>query len=265
MGGTDFNQVGNQANFWNSNGTMNVYPSAKSYIPEIPWNDSCAGQSNRPGGGSSANANTGLNIAAGSGGPSAVYGKPVWQSGSGVPNDGARDIPDVSLFSSDGGFEGNGKSFYIVCESDQDIAGDTGCNLTSRSNNSAFHDFQGVGGTSAATPTFAGIMALVNQQTGQRQGAANYVLYRLAASKPNSFHDITTGNISVPCKGGTPNCSTTVSTSIGVMTTATGGSVFAFPAATCYDPATGLRSVDVSHLLINSSSASSAASATFTT
>src|SRR5882724_124941 len=158
MGGTDFNQVGNQANFWNSNGTMNVYPSAKSYIPEIPWNDSCAGQSNSTGGCSSANANTGLNIAAGSGGPSAVYGKPVWQSGSGVPNDGARDIPDVSLLSSDGGFEGNGTSLYIVCESDQDIAGDTGCNLTSRSNNSPFHDFQGVGGTSAATPTFAGIM-----------------------------------------------------------------------------------------------------------
>jgi len=265
MGGTDFNQVGNQGNFWNSNGTMNVYPSAKGYIPEIPWNDSCAGQSSSTTGCGAATINTGLNIAAGSGGPSAVYSKPVWQTGTGVPNDGARDIPDVSLFSSDGGFEGNGKSFYIVCESDQDIAGDTGCNLTSRSNNSPFHDFQAVGGTSAATPTFAGIIALVNQQTGQRQGAANYVLYRLAATKPNSFHDVTTGNISVPCRGGTSDCSTAVSSSIGVMTTATGGNVFAFPAGAGYDLATGLGSVDVTNLVTNWSSVSAPTSTTLTT
>ena len=264
MGGTDFNQVGNQSTYWNSNGTANVYPSAKGYIPEIPWNDSCAGQSNSTSACATATATTGLNIAAGSGGPSAVYSKPVWQIGTGVPADGARDIPDVSLFASDGGFGGNGKSFYVVCESDQDIPGDTGCNLTSRSSTSPFHDFQAVGGTSAATPTFAGIMALVNQQTGQRQGAANFVLYRLATSFPTVFHDVTTGNISVPCTGGTPNCSATSSSSIGVMTTTGGGNVIAYAAGTGYDLATGLGSVNVSNLLTNWSSASSSNSATTT-
>ena len=38
-------------------------------------------------------------------------------------------------------------------------------------------------GTSASAPSFAGIMALVNQKTGSRQGQANYVLYRLAAAE----------------------------------------------------------------------------------
>jgi hypothetical protein len=257
MGGTDFNQVGNQSTYWNSNGTTNVYPSAKGYIPEIPWNDSCAGQSNNTSACSSATVATGLNIAAGSGGPSGVYSKPIWQTGTGVPADGARDIPDVSLFASDGGFEGNSKSFYAICESDQDIPGDTGCNLTSRSSAAPFHDFQAVGGTSAATPTFAGIMALVNQKTGQRQGNANFVLYRLATSSPTVFHDVTTGNISVPCTGGTPNCSATSSSSVGAITTTSGGSTVAYTAGAGYDMATGLGSVNVSNLLLNWSNATS--------
>ena len=103
-----------------------------------------------------------LNIVAGSGGPSAVYTKTQapWQAGFG---DTARDTPDVSLFASDGQ---NG-SFYIVCESDENIAGDTGCDLTKFTPTSPFHDFQAVGGTSASAPAFAGIMALVNQKTGQ--------------------------------------------------------------------------------------------------
>ena len=41
----------------------------------------------------------------------------------------------------------------------------------------------GVSGTSASAPSFAGIMALVNQKTGSKQGQANYVLYRLAAQE----------------------------------------------------------------------------------
>jgi len=251
MGGTDFNQVGNQTTYWNtSSSNNNVYPSAKGYIPEMTWNQSCAGQSGGVNACASATTTTGLNISAGSGGPSAVYRKPTWQTGTGVPADGARDIPDISLFASDGGFEGNGKSFYIVCESDLDIPGDTGCNLTSRSANTPFHDFQGTGGTSAAAPTFAGIMALVNQKTGQRQGNANYVLYSLAARAPSAFHDITTGNISVPCTGSsTDDCSTTSSSSIGVMTTTNGGTTIAYTAGTGYDLATGLGSVDVTNLL----------------
>src|SRR4029079_10534702 len=86
------------------------------------------------------------------------YAKPSGQpvaTGSGLTaaNDSARGIPDISLFSGDG-FISN--SFYVICQSDQNRGG-VSCDL-----NSPFADFTGVGGTSAAAPAFAGIMALVN-------------------------------------------------------------------------------------------------------
>jgi hypothetical protein len=131
-----------------------------------------------------------------------------------------------------------------------------------------FHDFQAVGGTSAAAPTFAGIIALVNQKTGQRQGNANFVLYSLARNEalancnsssftnpsnvpPSScaFLDVTKGNISVACSAGTANCSKTGSSGFGVMATSTGGSTLAYSAGTGYDLATGLGSVNVTNLL----------------
>src|SRR6266404_1712688 len=187
MGGTDFDQSGKQTTFWNGANTSTTPPvpaSALGYIPETTWNDSCAAAGFTSGttngctpaviGG---NASSGIDLVAGSGGPSAVYTtKPSWQVTLG---DSSRDLPDVSLFSSDGK---NG-SFYIICESDQDITGGSGCNLTKFTTTAPFHDFQAVGGTSAATPTFAGIVALVNQKTGQRQGNVNYVLYALAKTE----------------------------------------------------------------------------------
>src|SRR5439155_10648046 len=128
-------------------------------------------------------------------------------------NDAVRDVPDLSLFAADGA---NG-SFYIICAADQNPPGHTAsCDL-----NSPFLDFIGVGGTSASAPSFAGTMALVNQAHG-RQGNADYVLYALAAqanlrctsnasavtNTTCTFYDTVTGNNSVACAGGTPNCST---------------------------------------------------------
>ena len=199
------------------------------------------------------------------GGPSGVYVKPSWQSNAitGMPTDGHRDLPDVSLFASDGGpVDSSGKainrSFYIVCQSDQDIAGDTGCNLNI-SNVSPYHDFQATGGTSAAAPTFAAIIALVNQKTGQRQGNANVTLYSLAKSEAfascNSttgpantcvFNDVTKGNIAVPCAGGAVSCSKTTAGGFGVLEL-TGNP--AYSAALGYDLATGLGSVNVTNLI----------------
>jgi hypothetical protein len=164
----------------------------------------------------------------------------------------------VSLFSSDG----QNKSFYIICQSDQDPTGGTGCNLTT-SASVGTHDFQAVGGTSAATPTFAAIMALViQQQAGQRQGVANYVLYSLAktpanvcnsstATLPNVcvFNDVTKGNISVACVGGSPNCSNKTAGQFGILATTAGGSTPAFNAGSGYDLATGLGTVNVTNLL----------------
>ena len=132
-------------------------------------------------------------------GPCQGYPKPTWQAGPGVPNDGVRDVPDVSLFSSDG-FNG---SFYAVCEADQD-PNDASCDL-----NSPYADFLGVGGTSAASPTFAAILAIVNQFTGSSgQGIANYTLYDLAANHPSVFNDVTSGSNAVPCLSGTTDCVT---------------------------------------------------------
>jgi len=281
MGGTDFDQAGNQGTFWNTANTSTTPPvlaSAKGYIPEMAWNDSCAAGGSVTGcANASASTDTNLDFVASGGGPSSVNAKPSWQSGvTGVPIDGKRDLPDVSFFSSDGGpTDATGgstiKSFYIVCESDQDIAGDTGCNLTkfvSTPSTGPFHDFQAVGGTSAAAPTFAAVMALVNQKTGQRQGNANLVLYSLARNEafancnsssftnpsnapPSSctFLDVTKGNISVACSAGTVDCSKTGSSGFGVMATASGGSTLAYNTGTGYDLATGLGSVNVTNLL----------------
>lgn len=267
MGGTDFDQAGNQGAFWNAANTSTTPPvpaSAKGYIPEVVWNDSCASSGlsgcatvtpkNPP--------NCPSCIVAAGGGPSARYSKPSWQSTdiTGMPKDSQRDLPDISLFAGDG----QNKSFYIACQSDQDIAGDTGCNLTTFTTSSPFHDFQAAGGTSASAPTFAGIMALVNQKTGQRQGNVNFGLYAFAKSETFSncnssggtsgssgnttcvFNDITKGNNSVPCTGGSTNCSKTTSGGFGVLSS--NGSP-AYAAGTGYDLATGLGSINVKNLI----------------
>jgi hypothetical protein len=172
-----------------------------------------------------------------------------------VPSDGARDIPDLSLFA------GNGLnySFYVTCQMDANASG--GGSSTSCDLNSPYTDFQGGSGTSASVQAFAGIMALVNQLYG-RQGNANYVLYPMAAQSGAScnsstaavtnssciFYDVTVGNNSVICGGGTLNCSNTNTASgqYGIMVS--GGSA-AYPATTGYDLATGLGSVNVANLV----------------
>jgi hypothetical protein len=261
VGGTDFDDAGIQSTFWNATNTSTTTPvpaAALGYIPEIPWNDSCAATGLT---GCNTTTSATLDFVAGSGGPSAVYTKTQAPFQAGFGDVAARDIPDVSFFAADG----LNKSFYIVCESDQDIPGDTGCNLTKFITSSPFHDFQTVGGTSASAPAFAGVMALVNQKTGQRQGNANFVLYSLAKNETfaacNSsnftipanplpgacvFLDVTKGNNSGACAGASPGCSKTTAGGIGVLEAA--GAV-AFPAAAGYDKATGLGSINVTALL----------------
>ena len=158
------------------------------------------------------------------------YPKPSWQIGTGVPTDGVRDLPDVSLYASNG----VNYSFYPICLpfANQCIPQGGGVQIS------------GVGGTSASSPAMAGIMALINQKYG-RQGQANFTLYPLAAQHPTAFHDITTGSNDVPCEQGTPSC--TPST----LTDNTNGSytLGQYYAAPGYDLATGLGSVDANLLL----------------
>jgi hypothetical protein len=271
VGGTDFDQINRWSQFWSANNNSTTQASALSYIPEIPWNDSC-GQLGINGCGASAPQGS-LNIVAGSGGASTLYSKPSWQSGTGVPLDSHRDLPDVSLFASNG-FD---STFYIMCQSD--ASGTGSCNL-----NDFGYTFQGVGGTSASAPAFAGIMALVNQKqaTAQipapRQGNANYVLYQLFKKQLNTtpalncnsssvpaagctFNDVTHGNSAlanssvgnndVPCAGGSTNCSSKSAGTNGVLVTTASPSTPAYSTTTGYDLATGLGSVNAANLVNN--------------
>src|SRR5258707_13667082 len=74
LGGTDFDEVNTWATYWNPTNDA-TGTSAKSYIPEIPWNENCA-QIGLTGCGPSA-PNGSVNIVAGRGGPSAFSRKPT--------------------------------------------------------------------------------------------------------------------------------------------------------------------------------------------
>ena len=216
VGGTMFNEGSQVSKYWGT--SPPVAETALSYIPENVWNESC----------SSTQCGANANLAATGGGVNTFFSKPSWQSGvTGIPADGKRDQPDVSLTAA---FHDP----YLVC-----FQG-------SCSQNRIFF----FSGTSASAPSFAGIMALVDQKMGGRQGLANYVLYRLAAAdiaagrKCNAssttlpassctFNDVTTGNNAVPGEAG--------------FGTASGK----YQAATGYDLATGLGSVNVTNLLNN--------------
>lgn len=184
VGGTEFNDAANPSLYWAASNAAGTQNSAVTYIPEVEWNES---------GPSSGLWSSG-------GGASALYSKPAWQGGTGVPADGRRDIPDVSLAAA-------GHDGYLI------VQGGT------------FYD---VGGTSASSPSFAGVMALLVQHRAAREGNVNSVLYELAAKQRSGgaavFHDITSRNNSVPGQPG-------------------------YNAVAGYDQATGLGSVDAAILV----------------
>src|SRR5215469_9252395 len=268
IGGTDFNDFESPQQYWNLTNTTTTQESAKTYIPETTWNNTCTNSIilGDLGWGTNAESNcndsslVGPNLfllypTGGGGGVSSCtvsdgqdpsscsggYSKPSWQSAPGVPADGKRDVPDVSLFAANG-IMGN---FYIFCEADSPYAD---CPAS---------QYGAAGGTSFGAPAFAGIMALVNQQMQTPQGNANYVLYKLAAQQNagscNSstgsgancvFNDITSGTIAMPCVGGSPNCTVQiVGDYYGVLS--------GYSTGTGYDLATGLGSINVANLVKN--------------
>jgi subtilase family serine protease len=284
VGGTDFGDTyQNTAKTYWSSTNSDTYGSAMSYVPEIPWNDSCAGSilavyseftvgygAGGFCGSSDAQQQGFIGIGAGSGGPSGCatgtpadslivsgscqgYAKPSWQAGvSGIPKDGVRDIPDVALFAATGIWG----HYYVTCFSDESNGGVpcTGAPL----------NWGGAGGTSFASPVMAGIQALVNEKMGGKQGNPNPVYYKLAASSVASavFHSITAGDIAVNCAGGV-NCygdqfvgrgHSSPPTSFagnGGLSSTTGTYTPAFGAGSGYNMATGLGSVDAFSLITN--------------
>jgi subtilase family serine protease len=294
VGGTDFaDSVANtNSQYWSSSNSSN-YDSALSYIPEIPWNNTCAsGEVLKLVQASVAYGSSGFcnlpesysftlnSTVAGSGGPSncangtpafdsngliAAAGscagtpKPSWQSGVfGLPNDGVRDIPDVSLFASNGSIWGHA---YVACYSDVANSG-SACTGTPDT-------WTQIGGTSLAAPILAGIQALINQSTGAAQGNPNYVYYKLAANQYGSagnpgcassnagtaaacvFYDVTQGDNVVNCYG--YDCyesSGSIAKPVyGVLSTSSSTNSPAFAAQTGWDFATGIGTVNVANLV----------------
>lgn len=286
VGGTDYSDTysGSDSTYWNSsNGSY--YESAKSYVPEIPWNDSCAsvliatieGYSTTYGSSGFCNSTVGkddfLTTASGSGGPSgcasgkastsgvvsgtcAGWAKPSWQSVLGNPSDGVRDLPDVSLFAANGVWS----HYYVFCWSDKREGG-TACT-------GAPSGWSGAGGTSFASPIWAGIQALINQKKGAKQGNPNPRYYALASSEYGTggsstcnssngsgvgstctFYDVTLGDMDVPCTG-THNCYKPSGT-YGVLSTSNSSYQKAYGTTTGWDFATGIGTVNVNNLVNN--------------
>jgi subtilase family serine protease len=285
VGGTDFadTYLNDNSTYWNATNTTS-YGSAKSYIPEIPWNDSCASvllgkyvASAVPYGKTgfcniSSGTDNYLDVTGGSGGPSnCATGtasttditsgtckgrpKPTWQVVLGNPADKVRDIPDVSLFAANGVWS----HFYLYCFSDA-ANGGTPCT-------GAPSGWAGGGGTSFSSPIMAGIQALVDEKWG-RQGNPNPIYYKIAKAEYGAsgsaacnsnkgksaasscvFYDVTLGDIDVNCRG-TYNCYLDGAKN-GVLSTSKTAYTPAYKTTTGWDFATGIGTVNAYNLVLN--------------
>jgi regulation of enolase protein 1 (concanavalin A-like superfamily) len=286
VGGTDFSDTYSSTNssYWSATNTS-TFGSAISYIPEIPWNNSCAGalvtsyENYNPTYGSTSLCNDPYigsylqTTVAGGGGPSGCatgtpsttgvvsgtckgWPKPSWQSVLGNPADGVRDTPDVSLFAADGLWS----HYYLFCWSDT-ANGGAACTGDPSG-------WTGAGGTSFASPIMAGIQALINQRAGARQGNPNPTYYKIASSEYGSsgnsscnssngatvssscvFYDVTLGDMDVNCTGN-HNCYLPSGT-VGVLSTSNSSFAPAYGTTTGWDFATGIGSLNATNLVNN--------------
>jgi len=320
VGGTDLNWGNSASPYWNASNSSTTGASAKGYMPELPWNNSCTNplalsylqswatqlqkagfSATSPTDAESAcnfvvkwyqtiasNTNPSVNLSSfvdtvGAGGgasncttnsststtigtcSASGYSKPSWQASvTGIPNDGKRDIPDVSFFSGNG-FLG---SAYFICVTDWGPCL-TSATATTEPTDTSGNTVNLIGGTSAASPAMAGIMALINQKAGATQGNPNKQLYTLAGAQTYSscksesvtnssscyFNDIDSGTIDMPCASGSPNCTVSHSgDNVGVLS--------GFDAGVGFDNATGLGSLNVTNV-VNGWASSTTPTATF--
>ncbi len=224
VGGSEFTgDSTNGANtYWNGTNDGDN-GSAIGYIPEEIWNDTSIQGA----------------LDAGGGGVSAVFAKPSWQAGAGFVSSG-RNVPDVTLSAS------NDHDPYLLCTGSNNVSGD-GLSSCTNGFRDADQNLDPVGGTSAGAPTFAAIVALLDQAVDPSGlGNVNMELYPLAASSPNAFHDITSGNNLVPCASGTPT-----SDPVALRCPTSSPFQIGYTAGTGYDQASGLGSVNAFNLVTN--------------
>jgi uncharacterized protein (TIGR03437 family) len=173
MGGTS---VSNSGSYW-ANGNSSTDESAKGYIPEVAWNDTAVSIQN------------GTGILGTGGGASVYFPQPSWQTSAGVTNDGWRHVPDLAFNASV-----YTVPYYVYCSACSDAQPQGGV--------------EQVGGTSAATPTMAGVVAMLNQYLKTSGlGNINPTIYNLFQTAPSAFHNNITGNNIVPCAYASPGCS----------------------------------------------------------
>jgi subtilase family serine protease len=229
MGGTEFPtaDVASANNtYFDAESSTDIISSAKSYIPEMVWNDDPSAGSNDPKD----------PLSAGGGGVSILTAQPTWQSGivGGVAistSGGKRMVPDIALTASPS------NAPFAFCTSDTtfwNTGQKASCNDGLR--DTATGDLTVGGGTSFDAPTFSALVAIINQaKNSTGQGVINPTLYSLAANSVYStaFHDITSGGNQ--CTAGTAYCSSPGTTD--------------YAAATGYDEASGLGSIDFFNLL----------------
>lgn len=237
VGGTDFDPT-MELTFWSSTNQPGTLASALSHIPEVVWNDSCAGPilanafhafdpiefcntATLPGGNT---ANPYIEISGSGGGVSSCttadingnctggYAQPSWEVGFGVGSFGGRAIPDVSVIA----------SRWLICSYDT-----IPCDPTQAPTfpPAATGTIKAIAGTSTAAPAVAAIIALFDQtqittaQIDGRQGLVNPLLYQLGlpeyqnpaieiecnASQASPslsacvFFDVTAGSNAQPC------------------------------------------------------------------
>lgn len=295
VGGTDFDPT-SESTYWNTFNQSGTRENAISHIPEMVWNDSCANpvlaqayssdplsfcnSANLPGI-TPATANPYIEISGAGGGLSSCtttgnsgnctggYPQPSWQQGvAGITNFGTRALPDVSMIA----------TRWLTCSYDTNPCDPSQPPTFTRSGTILVLD-----GTSAAAPSVAAILALVDQTQitsalpDGRQGLVNTTLYSLAATEYGSaanvtacnasqgaiavtaciFYDVTAGSDAQPCE----------------VSNYAANSVHSLPASTCghnsgqatgimeisgtqdyaagsgFDIATGLGSIDAANLI----------------
>jgi subtilase family serine protease len=278
VGGTDFNDLSNVGTYFSSSNTAPTEYSVNGYVPETTYNDSCANamytssvftftdnpETNCVNFSNDIHLDSLVVPIGGGGGVSTIYPKPSWQVAPGVPPVAAenfRDLPDVSLFAGDGIMG----SFYIICQTD--FNNDRPCDLTNAPN-----DFLEIGGTSASTQVFAGIVALLKEKESPNTGMGliNTKMYQMAqqqwaagascnSSSPAStctFNDVTVGTTAQPCLPTSPNCVESNSADgLGILS--------GCDASVGYDETTGLGSLNALNFINNWSSAASSTAADF--
>jgi hypothetical protein len=278
-GGTDFvdtydSVMGGAAlsTYWGATNTA-TFGDALGYVPETAWNDSCASSilaayEGYTGAGL-CNAGKGFvsgDVVGGSGGFSAHYAVPSYQSGITGYSGTMRAQPDISAFAS------NGFWSHALVSCDSHVAS-TACDST-------LTTFAASGGTSYVAPQMAGIFALLVSYTGSRQGLLNPALYALAKAqfttaatqsscysngttsntavavgRPASsciFNDVTSGNNDEPCAAGATGCYINTGGSYGILSrTGATSLTVAYPSTAGYDEVTGIGTLNVNNLLTN--------------